>query len=73
MTQEEKQDLLADIFDCDPGALGPDVRLDTLTWDSMAKLSLIALVKAKFDRKLPGAEIRQFQTVGDVFNVMEKV
>lgn len=72
MTQEEKLEALAEIFDCDAGELKPETQLDTLQWDSMAMLSLIALVKAKFDKKLPGAEIRGFKTVQDVLNVMEK-
>lgn len=72
MTQEEKLETLAEIFDCDAGELKPEAQLDTLQWDSMAMLSLIALVKAKFDKKLPGSEIRGFKTVQDVLNAMEK-
>lgn len=72
MTNEEKMEALAEVFDCDVGSLAADTRLDTIGWDSMAMLSVIALVKAKFDKKLPGAEIRAFETVGDVMAVMEK-
>lgn len=72
MTQEEKLEALAEIFDCDVGELKPETQLDTLQWDSMSMLSLIALVKAKFDKKLPGSEIRGFRTIHDVLNVMEK-
>ena len=71
MTQEEKLDTLAEIFDCDASELVPDAPLDSLQWDSMTMLSVIAMVKARFDRKLPGAEIRAFKTVQDVLNVME--
>lgn len=70
MDQTEKLEALAEIFDCDEGALKPETRLDALAWDSMAMLSVIALVKARFDRKLPGAEIRSFKTVQDILNVM---
>ena len=73
MTQEEKQELLADVFDCEASELVPEKQLDMLQWDSMAMLSVIALVKTHFDRRLPGPEIRAFKTVGDIFNVMEKV
>ena len=62
---------MAEVFDCDAGLLKPETELDTLQWDSMAMLSVIAFVKAKFDKKLPGAEIRAFKTVGDILNVME--
>lgn len=72
MTQEEKLEALAEVFDCDAGELSADTQLDTIGWDSMAMLSVIALVKAKFDKKLPGAEIRAFETVGDILAVMEK-
>lgn len=71
MELNDKLEALAEIFDCDAGELKPETALDTLAWDSMAMLSLIALVKAKFDKKLPGAEIRAFTTIQDILNVME--
>jgi len=71
METNEKLEVLAEIFDCDAGDLKPETQLDTLEWDSMAMLSLIALVKAKFDKKLPGAEIRGFTTIADILKVME--
>jgi len=71
MELNEKLEALAEIFDCDAGELKPDTQLDTLEWDSMAMLSLIAMIKARFDKKLPGAEIRAFKTVQDILKVME--
>ena len=71
MTQEEKLEALADVFDTDAGSLTSETQLDEIGWDSMAMLGVIALVKAKFDKKLPGAEIRAFETVGDILKVME--
>ncbi|MBQ0031775.1 MAG: acyl carrier protein [bacterium] len=71
MTQDEKLEALAEVFDCDACSLKPETELDSLQWDSMAMLSVIALVKAKFDKKLPGAEIRSFKTISDILNVME--
>lgn len=71
MTQEEKVEALAEILDCDSGELKPEVSLDTLQWDSMAMLGVIAMVKARFNKKLLGSEIRAFRTVGDVLAVME--
>ena len=71
MEMQEKLEALAEIFDCDACELTPETGLDTLEWDSMAMLSLIALVKAKFDKKLPGAEIRNFVTIADILKVME--
>ena len=72
MTQEEKLEALAEVFDCDAGSLTADTQLDTIGWDSMAMLGVIALVKSKFDKKLPGVEIRAFETVGDILAVIEK-
>ena len=72
MSEQEKIETLAEIFDCDAGEITPDKSLDELAWDSMAMLGVIAMVKARFDRKLPGAEIRGFKTVRDILNVMEK-
>ena len=72
MTDQEKLEALAEVFDRDAGELTVDTQLDTIGWDSMAMLSVIALVKARFDKKLPGAEIRSFETVGDIMAVMEK-
>ena len=71
MTQEEKLEALAEVFDTDAGSLTPETRLDEIGWDSMAMLSIIALLKARFDKKLPGAEIRAFERIGDILKVME--
>lgn len=71
MTLEEKQDALADILDCEAGSLVPERELDTLGWDSMARVSLISLVRVRLGRKVTGAELKGFRTVGDVFGVMD--
>ena len=71
MTQEEKLETLAEIFDCDAGLLRPDTRLDQLAWDSMAMLSVIAMAKSRFNRKLPGAQIRAFATVQNILDIMQ--
>ncbi len=71
MTQEEKIETLAEIFDCDAGGIKPETSLSELAWDSMAMLGVIAMVKAKFNKKLPGAQIREFETVQDILSVME--
>ena len=71
MDKQEKLEALAEVFECDAGSLKSETPLDDLAWDSMAMLSVIALVKARFNKKLPGAEIRAFTTVGDILKVME--
>jgi acyl carrier protein len=72
MNEQEKLEVLAEIFDCDAGELSPDKQLDELPWDSMAMLSVIAMAKTRFDRKITGTEIRAFSSVQDILNVMEK-
>ena len=71
MNEQEKMEILAEIFDCDAGEITPDKQLDELGWDSMAMLSVIAMAKAKFNRKLPGAQIREFETVKDILDIMQ--
>ena len=71
MNEQEKLEVLAEIFDCDAGELSPGTHLDDLSWDSMAMLSVIAMAKARFNRKLPGAQIREFTTVKDILDIMQ--
>lgn len=71
MTQKEKIGLLEEMFEADAGTLQPETALDTLQWDSMAMLSLIALVNEKFGKKLAGSQIRNFKTIADIVAVME--
>lgn len=71
MDEQEKMEALAEIFDCDAGELSPDMQLDDLAWDSMAMLSVIAMAKARFNRKLPGSQIREFKTVKDIMDIMK--
>jgi acyl carrier protein len=68
MTQEEKLKEVAELFEEE--GVTPETALDTLRWDSMSMLSVIALVKAKFNRRLSGTELRDMETVQDILNVM---
>lgn len=65
MTQEEKLDRIADVFDADAGSLSADTRLDEIGWDSMGMLSVIALAKTN-GKTITGAQVRTFETVGDI-------
>jgi acyl carrier protein len=71
MTQQEKIELLEELFEADAGTLSPETSLSQLAWDSMAMLSLIALVSEKFGKRLNGSDIRAFETVQDILAVME--
>ena len=72
MTDSEKLEALAEVFDCDTCDLNAETLLSTLQWDSMAMLSIIALLKAQFNRKVSGPELRSFKIVGDIMAIMEK-
>lgn len=65
MTEQEKIDRLADVLDQDSGSLKADTPLDTIGWDSMGMLSVIALAKTN-GKTVSGVQIRAFKTVGDI-------
>jgi len=71
MTQPEKFGLLEEMFEADAGSLKPETALDTLQWDSMAMLSLIALVNERFGKRLSGSQLKAFKTIQDLLAVME--
>ena len=70
MTTEEKINELAEMFEVEAPVLTPETELGTLNWDSMAKLSFIALVKGKFDKMVSGEMIRGMKTIADLLSVM---
>lgn len=58
--------------DVAPGSVGADtVFKDLDEWDSMTALSMIAMVDEEYSVKLTGNEIKQAQTVEDLFNIVE--
>ena len=73
MTEREKLALLEDMLELDEGSLTTDTVLDDVDeYDSMAKLSLIVLMEDEFDVKLTGDMIKNFETVGDIIELMNK-
>lgn len=71
MTQQEKMKALEELFEVDAGTITPETALDKLQWDSMAMLSLVALVNEKFGKRLPGAQLKSFRNIKDILTVME--
>lgn len=72
MTVQEKIRLLEEMMELEQGTLEENTELADLDqWDSMAKLSLMALVDEKFDKRLTGEQIRSFRTVRDILECME--
>jgi len=69
---QTKLNLLEDMLDLDQGSLEVTTRLDSLVdWDSVAAISLIALVDEHFDKTISGAMIKEFKTIQDIINIME--
>lgn len=67
MTNEEKLIMLEEAMDLDEGTLKMDSVLnDFEEWDSLSKLSLIALAKKEFNISLKAEVIREFVTVRDI-------
>ena len=71
MTQEEKLEALTEALDIAGGTITPETSLDSIGWDSMAMLSVIAMAKTLFDKKITGAQIREFETVQDILCALE--
>lgn len=67
MDQKEKMALIEEALDTEEGALAPDTVLaDIDEWDSIAALSLIAMLDEQFDKTITGAEIKAMRTVADI-------
>lgn len=73
MTLAEKTALLADVIEIEPALLKPETELESLElWDSLAKLSLIAMFTEDFGRSIDIAQVRNFRTANDIYEQMEK-
>lgn len=72
MSIKEKLALIEEALDTEEGALTPETVLDDVdSWDSIAALSLIAMMDDNFGKTLSGAEIKALVTVGDILAHME--
>jgi acyl carrier protein len=55
-----------------PSSLNPDVEFTTLDeWDSLAALSVLAMVDAEYEAEISGNELRKCKTLRDLFNVVQ--
>ena len=73
MTLDEKLQLLTETIEAEPGELKPEVELDSLDiWDSLAKLSVLAMFISNFEREIEVEKVRGFKTVGDILNEMRE-
>ena len=73
MTREEKIEIIADILEVEPEEVQEDMVLEDFeTWDSVAVLSVIAMMDEKFGKYPHASESRSYIKVGDLMENMEK-
>jgi len=71
MELKEKLALIEEALDTEEGILTPETVLDEIdSWDSIAALSLIAMMDDNFGKTLSGKEIKALVTVGDILDHM---
>lgn len=72
MELKEKLALLEETLDTEEGVLTPETSLDDVAeWDSIAALSLIAMLDDNFERAISGDQIKALKTVGDILEYMQ--
>lgn len=72
MTQQEKLEELALLFDEEVSVITPDTKLDNLIFDSVARMALIALLSEKFDKSVGAAEFKLLASIQDILNLMHE-
>lgn len=73
MERNEKLEIIADILEVDVEDVKEDMLLEDFeTWDSVAVLSVIAMMDEKFGKYPHASEIRQYIKVSDLMDHMEK-
>ena len=56
----------------EPNSLRPDTEFTQLEqWDSLAALSVLAMVDAEYETEITGNELRKCKTLQDLFNVVQ--
>lgn len=70
---KELLEMLEEVMDIDEGILETSTVLaDLEEWDSLSKLSLMAEVKKNYQKKLSADEIKEFVTVQDIIDYLQK-
>ena len=72
MELKKKLELIEEVLDVEEGSLTAETPLDDVEeWDSIAKLSLIAMLDDEFGKTLTGKELKALKTVADILAYME--
>lgn len=72
MTQQEKIEALALLFDEEVSAITPETKVENLIFDSVARMALIALLSEKFDKRVGASEFKAIISVQDILNLMQE-
>lgn len=71
MNKEEKLAIIADILEMEENELSDELELaEVEAWDSVAILSVIAVMNEKFDKYPSARDIRAYKTIGELLNAM---
>ena len=72
MELSKKLALIEEALDVEEGSLKPETPLDDVEeWDSIAMLSLIAMLDDEFGKTISGKELKALKTVADILAWME--
>lgn len=72
MELTKKLALIEEALDVEEGTLTPETPLDDVEeWDSIAMLSLIAMLDDEFGKTISGKELKALKTVADILAHME--
>ena len=72
MITEKKLAMLEEMMELEKGTLQENTILaDVEEWNSLAKLSLIALLDDEFGKKITTEQIKKFTCVKDILDYME--
>lgn len=72
MTEKEKLYLIEETLELEKDSLTPDIVLTTLEqYDSLGKITLIAMFDDQFNKTITGEDVRNFMTVGDILALMQ--
>ena len=69
MAREKLVSLIEDTLELESGSLKAETKLeDVEAWDSIAVISLIAIVDEHYGKTVSAVDISKFRTVGDILN-----
>lgn len=72
MSKEEKMELIADILEMETEELDEDMVLEEIeSWDSVAVLSVIAVMDEKFGKLPHASEVVKCKKISDLLAFME--